>query len=165
MCLWLWLSMAFGAPSAGWRVGRRLVCDCKVTKYCRNNCVPGGLICQIPAGCGVFCSWLWVACRHAGPARRSRCRREGACTTVCLLPDECHFLYLSNAFQTSCSTIIPHAGRLVSAWPCWPLPMAQVNLSANGAYLFCHLAAGWASAGVRLHHALHGLACRGCGFC
>lgn len=54
MCLWLWLSMAFGAPSAGWRVGRRLVCDCKVTKYCRNNCVPGGLICKSPAGCGVF---------------------------------------------------------------------------------------------------------------
>ena len=54
MCLWLWLSMAFGAPSAGWRVGRQLVCDCKVTKYCRNNCVPGGLICQSQAGCGVF---------------------------------------------------------------------------------------------------------------
>lgn len=46
--------MAFGAPSAGWRVGCRLVCDCKVTKYCRNNCVPGGLICQSQAGCGVF---------------------------------------------------------------------------------------------------------------
>ena len=54
MCLWLWLSMAFGVPSAGWRVGRRLVCDCKVTKYCRNNGVPGWLICQSPAGCGVF---------------------------------------------------------------------------------------------------------------
>ncbi len=148
-----------GVWAAGWFAIAKLPNIAGKTAY------PVGLFAEPWLAVAFFCSWLWVACRHAGPARRSRCRREGACTTVCLLPGECHPLYLSNAFQTPWSTIIPHAGRLVSAWPCWPLPMAQVNLSANGADLFCHLAAVWASAGVRLHHALHGQACRGCGFC
>lgn len=120
MCLWLWLSMAFGAPSAGWRVGCRLVCDCKVTKYCRKNGVPGWLICQSPAGCGVFCSWFWAACRHAGPARRSRCRREGACTTVSFLPGECHF-YI-------CQMLFKHPDRLSFLVPAALFRLGPVGL-------------------------------------
>lgn len=121
MCLWLWLSMAFGAPSAGWRVGCRLVCDCKVTKYCRNNCVPGGLICQIPAGCGVF---LLMALGRLPPCR------TGAAFT---LPPRGGLAPLSafcptNAIFYICQMLFKHPDRLSFLMPAALFRLGPVGL-------------------------------------
>lgn len=121
MCLWLWLSMAFGAPSAGWRVGRRLVCDCKVTKYCRNNCVPGGLICQIPAGCGVFFAHGFGSLA-AMPARRGV--HVAAARGLAPLSAFCP----TNAIFYICQMLFKHPDRLSFLMPAALFRLGPVGL-------------------------------------
>lgn len=113
--------MAFGAPSAGWRVGCRLVCDCKVTKYCRNNCVPGGLICQSQAGCGVF---LLMAL-----GRLPSCRPGAAFT----LPPRGGLAPLSafcptNAIFYICQMLFKHPDRLSFLMPAALFRLGPVGL-------------------------------------